>query len=301
MARINRYLIFLVMVLLILSGFIDFNTKTFIAYATTETENYFIYKKSLAKLPYRNVDSVLKAQWLLDKLLKNTKSQLLRDKAYKDYRNLFFKIMFKIQLNYKDVQFRNNEWVTIPDERLQELKLYFKKRGYRLREDTWEYHLIEDYQNSKNKYYYYLSPSWREYLAYRVKERGVFTDDMALVISHEELRHRIIFWESYIHRYPYFVENNEIKAKLSVYVFEYLFAKYRFESDDQLYPEIKKSYENFLAYNKSSKIYPIIKKFYSDNVKKGKFMNNFTTEQFDTMWPYKPKTFNPYIFDGGCP
>lgn len=286
-------------------------SSTNIGYSNPNPDNaYNIYEQNLKKLPYTNINSIQKSQNLLMQFLLTSNNQSLRDKAFQNYRVVFFKTLRNSSLSYKGITI--DGYSDIPEKKIPEIKKYVKSIGLRLMWMEGCYYLEEDTKFAINKFGKFLSLPWKEYLALRVKERNVFLNDGAIAMPWDELRHRIVYWENFINKFPDFAENNEIKAKLADYLEWYISGRYGYGAGNRIMPELKKSYENFLTYNKSSKFYPIVNNWYS-LLKKNKFVyeyyydgekdvyNDIAYKNFKIEQPYKVKFYNKDIYDGMSP
>lgn len=292
-------------VLLFISIFIIiFANKTNIQ----EANRFRVYKNTLIKLSDTNLNSSVKAQDILLNYLLSTNNQDYKDKAFEDYRIKFFKIIRNSSISYNGVNFDDCDY--FPDEKkTKELEKHFKKMGLILTSMEGCFYVEEDNNFTIQNFGKFLSPSWREYFALRVKENNRFVNDGSLIISWDELRQRIIYWEDFIKKYPRFPENNEIKAKLADYVEVYIDGPDGYNNQNgNLIPELKQSYEKFLKNNKASKFYPTIESWYL-LLKKNKFvresysdgekevMNDVAYEKFKIKQPYKVYFYNKDIYN----
>ncbi len=116
----------------------------------------------------------------------------------------------------------------------------------------------------------YISPALKGYFAFQQKTMGYLMEGY-LTISYEELRQRIILGDTVAQKFPAVAPM--VKEELDAMVYFYLFdVENQAWSDGHavIQPELKKSYENFLASNKQSTFYPLIK-FTYDLLEKNKF------------------------------
>jgi len=108
-----------------------------------------------------------------------------------------------------------------------------------------------------------LSDEWKKFLKQNSYEtKNSFAEDAVLLISFEELRKRIIFWENFLHEYPGFTEAGSVKETLSKYLSFYLSGIYgslNFSHIPISSTDIRRSYENFLKQNTQSKYYEVVK------------------------------------------
>lgn len=122
-----------------------------------------------------------------------------------------------------------------------------------------------------------LPPSWNEYLRQReIEIKEGFSEDAGLLISWEQLRLRITFWETFLARYPDFpLKGGEIATYLDIYIRTFLTGtdNSRIERDYQdltLRDEVRKAYDDFLRKNRGSRYYSVVKGYY-DILKKENF------------------------------
>lgn len=268
-----------------------------------ENNSYKAFKKAIRSLPHNDLASITEAQDITLKYLQGTKSQPFRDKAFADYRITFYKVLRNAPIIYKGAIV--DECSEIHLRKVREYKKYFKSIGLNMMAMEGCYYLEEDNSFTLNMFSSYLSPSWNEYLKFRVKEQNVFFNDGVVAIPWEEVRERIAFWENFINKYPDFREKNEIKAKLQSYFSGYINAGNAFDYyTEELSPELKTSYENFLKNNTTSKFYPLVKTWY-DLLKKNGFKllkeQHKESEKLLLKCPYRTFHHNEDIFDGLSP
>lgn len=114
-----------------------------------------------------------------------------------------------------------------------------------------------------------LPPDWKTYFDQRALEiKEKFAEDAGLLISWENLRKRISFWESFLGKYPNFPLSNEINRYISIYIRTFLTGMdnspiTRDFTSNMLRKDIRDSFENFLKENRNSRYYSIVKKYYN--------------------------------------
>ncbi len=269
-----------------------------------EQYRYKQFVKTIRKLPYKNINSIPEATLITLDYMKGNENQVLCNKAFTEYRRVYYKILRNSSLSYNG--YIINECSMLPLESIKKYQKYFKSVGLNLLKMEGCYYLEEDNNFTLKFFYEYLDEPWIQYLMLRDKENNIFLNDGAVVISWEELRQRIIFWERFLEKYPDFPENNEVKAKLHSYFTWYLWGKYIYAySNDRFSKELRISYENFLSNNQLSVFYPLIKDWYN-LLKENNFryLPNHHKELEKTLkrFPYKYNSrYNKDIFNGISP
>ncbi|MCX5858916.1 MAG: hypothetical protein NT056_03305 [Proteobacteria bacterium] len=182
----------------------------------------------------------------------------------------------------------------------KKINSHLSKVGWTLKESERMFYVGESGGWFENKFAKILTQPYREYFNLRSKEINEgFSEDAGLLISWEQLRNRIIKWESFLLRYSDFVENLGIKEYQDIYIRTYLSGidNSTIENDGGvLLKEVKNSYENFLKENKNSKYFNIVKDCYG-MLKNNKFVINKNYLEFleksgyRTMRGIQPPTY----------
>lgn len=139
-----------------------------------------------------------------------------------------------------------------------------------------------------NRYEKYISPAYKYWLDHQNNNRN-WIRDAGLTISYEDLRKDIIDLEDFIQKYPDFIFRNQVEQTANGYMNVYLSGMdntpiHEFGTYVML-DECKKSYEQFLKENTSSKYYDTVKDFYNQAKKhnfviKGKWVEEFYKQYF---------------------
>lgn len=279
-----------------------------------EIYQFNVYKEVLDEVDANNLNNIEKIQTIILDYLSTSNNQSLRDKAFGIYRIKFYRILRHTPVVYKGTIIDNCEYAPSNYEDLKIIENYFRQKGLRLMSMEGCYYVEEDNNFTIQKYSNFLSQPWKEYLLLRNKEDNRFINDGAVAMPWDELRHRIIYWENFVNKYPNFPENNEIKAKLADYLEWYITGKYAYDrgEGDVLGFELKESYEKFLNQDKKSKFYPTVETWYN-LLKKNNFVyryyfdgekeviNDVAYKEFKIKQPYKVSSYNKDIYDGMSP
>lgn len=123
----------------------------------------------------------------------------------------------------------------------------------------------------------FLKGDLRDFLNFRMETaKARVAHDAALVIAWDELRRRIIGLENFANAHPKLPETDaEIRHELRHLTIWYLCGigntpAYSREGSHTIVPELRASYERFLAENRDSSLYPVVAKVY-DLLKKHNF------------------------------
>lgn len=262
-----------------------------------EQKKYNIYNSkftSLLKTNSLQTTDLTKMQSLFLEYLKSASDNKLKGQATYNYRNEFFKIINKMDDKFASVEITSEQDINQINKKLL-------NTGIKAKTSEGIIYFVEDNDFSIQKIAPYLGKDWKDFYTIRISENNKLFDDGALVITKEELRRRIIAWEEFLIKYPNFLENSAIKAKLNCYISAYLRSQYDFSvEDNKISPESIKSFNNFLKENKDSKFYPIVKKW-NYLLKDNDYKYSDKLEKFSYKSPYEVKKYNENIFDGFSP
>lgn len=130
------------------------------------------------------------------------------------------------------------------------IKMIYAGEGYYAPEVNYKY-LQETYSK-------YLSPAFRAYIDLKVQEENdlngvAYYDDATLTVSKTQLMNWIISWQKFREKYPNF-RRNDVDKMLNLYTSDFICGSdnsysitfYYSENGDNLRPEAKKAYEEFL-------------------------------------------------------
>lgn len=272
--------IVLIVVFVTIGGFaISFSNKQ-----VDETTAYKNFKQKLAKISVKNIDSAIVGKDLTVKFLKNTKNQKLKNKAYVDYEAFYNTVFDRLSFTYigykcnTDINNVTYAWGSCDNQRnkisdnvendFKKIQKYINTKGFDVYFDDGG---IFPYKNETYLYKnfsQYLSKDWQTYLNILNMEhqKPYYVGERAwLIIKPDELRNRIVYVEKIIIKYPYFERKKELKKLVECgYQYTYFYNnKHGDEKGQKSDPELIKSYENFLKYNKDSKYYKNVKQFYN--------------------------------------
>lgn len=141
---------------------------------------------------------------------------------------------------------------------------------------------VIDYRYLNENYSKLLGKPFKEYLAIKAKEEtdldgGAYYQDAALGVSKKCLVDWILALQNFRKKYPKFVNNNmQIEQDINRYTSDLILDVYQtFDfSNDKMYPECKKAYEEFLnRADKNTSEYKVVKDCY-DILKRYDFKSN---------------------------
>lgn len=179
-----------------------------------------------------------------------------------------------------------NEKYPLPPKKEKKYKAELAKAGLLIYQSEGMYYVEDDSGWFLEEFGTSLPDAWKEFLKQGShEEKNRFIDDAAVMISWEQLRKRVIFWEKFLDAYPDFVEKSTAEEYLSLYVSTYMRGSdnspiYDWDTK-KVFPEIRNSYEKFIKLNQKSKYYEMVKKQY-DIIKNGAFaVDQKTSKQLD--------------------
>ncbi len=219
------------------------------------------YAKKLDKSKIESVD-ILKENYNKTILgqSKHCKSLLFSD--FRDYYDQ------TVEAYIASIEEKLNEKYPLPAKKEKKYKAKLAKVGLIIYQSEGMYYVEADSAWFSKEFAASLSDEWKVFLKqldYEAKNR--FIDDEAVMISWEDLRKRVIFWEKFLDDHQDFVEKNRVKEHLSLYAYIYLRGSgnspiYDWEGRE-LKDDVKESYENFIKINKKSKYYDLVKRQYT--------------------------------------
>ena len=151
----------------------------------------------------------------------------------------------------------------LPARTVSQLNSEMAAIGWVLGESEGTYYIAETGDWMLSRFGKYLPEDWKLFLRQREMEISEkFSEDAGLLISWDELRERIIFWEGFLKKYPGFNEKATAEYYLSIYLSTYLSGMdntriYDFTSN-KIDPDLVRSYRTYIENNKSSKYHGII-------------------------------------------
>jgi hypothetical protein len=143
----------------------------------------------------------------------------------------------------------------------------------------------------------WLSPEMRKYLDLRRAEQRLgFSSDAGLTISWDQVSDRIASWDEFLEQHPNFVAKTEAKSWHEIYLRTYLTGMDNsrvFAEDGVLDPDVKKSYERFLALYRNTKSAKVMENYFlilrNNNYRDGPYIEKFLQDhKLRTMLGVEP-------------
>jgi hypothetical protein len=242
------------------------------------------FKKNADKLDKSKIESVSSLKKLFTESSAGLPRQCLSP-LFSEFRSYYYQFMHAYEKSIED--YLSN----YPLPRQEESKLASKlsKAGWKLDESEGMYYVGEDGEWFLKEFGSILPEDWNKYLQQRTKEvKNQFSEDAGLLISWEELRDRIIYWEKYLIKYPTFSEKEVIDFYLDVYIRTYLTGMSNSSIADietnKVQDKITKSYENFLTLNKQSKYYKLVEGQYNILKQNSFLLNEKTSQELEVFY-----------------
>ncbi|WP_415405832.1 hypothetical protein ACLHDG_08690 [Sulfurovum sp. CS9] len=171
------------------------------------------------------------------------------------------------QAHITSVEEKLNEKYPLSPKEEKRYKTELEKVGLRLDQSEGMYYVEADSAWFLKEFGAGLTDAWTKYFKqWNYETINYFSEDGVMLISFEELRKRVVFWESFLNDYPDFPEGNNVHETLSNYLSFYLSGLYstlNFSHIPISSTDIRKSYENFLKLNTQSKYYEVVKSQYN--------------------------------------
>ncbi len=229
------------------------------------------FKQYVEKLDKTKVESVDSLKENYNKTA-SEQSKQCRSILFGDFRHYYDEIT---QVYIASVEEKLNEKYPLSAKKEKKYKNEFKKIGLRLDQSEGMYYVEADSAWFLKEFSKGLPEEWISYLKqsdYEAKNR--LAEDGAPLISWEEMRKRIIFWENFLYKYPDYPGKNIVEKSLSRYLAFYLgrlgnywlILAYDIKKNRQtkkLDSDVKKSYENFIKLHSKSKYHNIVKSQYN--------------------------------------
>jgi hypothetical protein len=224
----------------------------------------------------------------------------IKDSAFIDYRSFFYDVInsyYEIFWNNQSLVNKLNSNKNDDPEVLQ-LKKELDKNGLRLSKTEGGYYIDEQPNFLYNNFKDYVTQSIKEFLLIRSKELDEgFSENSKLLISFKSLGDRIVTWENYLNKFPASPLSAEAKFSYHLYLNTFITGldNSPVAIDDNLLPEIKNVYSDYIRENKNTESGKIVEKFYSI-VSKNNFhltadLDDFYEEnQIESMKGMEPPT-----------
>ncbi len=243
------------------------------------------YQKRLSSIGFKDTSSVTQAA---EGLIKTAKDQ--PDKCREDLIFIFRKYYISCLNEYND---RVGPY-GINEANENKMNKALSKVGWCVKSTEGSYYIGESAGWLETEIQKVLTHPYKEYLNFRSQEiHEGFSEDAGLLISWDQLRHRIIIWESFLNKYPGFVEKQNIQEYLDIYIRVFLSGMDNSRIHDfdnmTLNKDVKVAYEKFITKNQTSKYYALVKGYY-EMIKR----NNFVVPK--NFYGYlKTKGYKPYL------
>lgn len=220
------------------------------------------FKQYVEKLDKTKIESVnsLKDHY---KEIVSDRSTECRSILFGDFRHYYDQMT---QAYIASVEEKLNVKYPLSPQKEKKYKTEFTNIGLRLNQSEGMYYVEADSEWFLKEFATGL-PVWTRFLKqWNYEDINSFAEDGVLQVSFEELRKRVVFWESFLHDQPAFPERSRVQEILSIYLSFYLsglhgtvsFSHIPISSND-----IRKSYENFLKLHKKSKYNEVVKSQYN--------------------------------------
>ncbi|MDR3611813.1 MAG: hypothetical protein P4L27_14685 [Ignavibacteriaceae bacterium] len=257
------------------------------------------FRENLEKLHKSDLSSISQA---LDNYRNNFSNVTpeIKDSAFIDYRGFFYDVInsyYQIFWNNQNLVNKLNSNKNDDPEVLQ-LKKELDKNGLRLSKTEGGYYIDEQPNFLYNNFKDYVTQSIKEFLLIRSKELDEgFSENSKLLISFKSLGDRIVTWENYLNKFPASPLSAEAKFSYHLYLNTFITGldNSPVAIDENLLPEIKNVYSDYIRENKNTESGKIVEKFYSI-VSKNNFhlttdLDDFYEEnQIESMKGMEPPT-----------
>ena len=253
----------------------DFNLAT-IRQTSEEIEGTFIppkgdfnlFKKQVLSFQHKGLVSIPATEKLVDRYL-STFSDSDKDSVFVLFGNVFYTHLNRfndsLEINYKSMLERIDRKISDPE--ITDFTSSLDRCGLILLRSEGMYYVDE-----KDDYFYNLfkdriSRAMTEYLKFRKKElKEGFSNDAGLIITFNQLYHRVLTWESFNTRYPDFVNREETQNYYTTYMSTLLTGMDNSPTFDYdtgiLFPELKKLYSKIRSRHDSLNSTGTIKEYY---------------------------------------
>jgi hypothetical protein len=225
------------------------------------------FKNKLSSIGFKDTSSVTQAA---EELIKHAKNQ--EDKCREELLFIFRQYYLNCLRKYNDTI--DSLGINETNENKMNKSLF--TIGWCVKSTEGSYYIGESAGWFGTKFQEVLTEPYKEYLHFRSKEiREGFSEDAGLLISWDQLRYRIITWESFLNKYPTFPEKQSIQAYLDIYIRVFLSgmdnSRIHDCQDMTLDKDVRAAYEKFIRENKASKYYELVKDYY-EMIKRNNFI-----------------------------
>lgn len=247
------------------------------------------FNKKLSLIGFRDISSVTQAADELIKYARNQKNTCREELLF---------IFRQYYLNCLEAYSVGVDSLKINEVNEKKFNKSLAVIGWSVKSTEGNYYIGESAGWFETKFKKVLTDPYKEYFRFRSKEiREGFSEDAGLLITWNQLRYRIIFWEAFLKKYPYFPEKQSIQAYLNVYVRVFLSGMdnsliYDY-TNRTLRKDVRSAYEKFITENKTSKYYKLVKDYY-EMIKRNnyiipknvnKYLKNKEYESYLTIQP----------------
>ena len=230
------------------------------------TSSLLHFRDYLDKLHKSEIASISKASIEYRKSF-STAPPEIKDSAFIVFRSFYYDVIN----SYYEIFWNNQELVkklniNNDDPQVKQLKITLDQNGLRLSKTEGGYYVDEHptylYSNFKN----FVSRAITEYLFIRSKElEEGFSEDAKLLVSYKSLGDRITTWEKYLLKYPASPLSAEAKFSYHLYLNTFITGldNSPVAINDNLLPEMKKIYSDYIKNNNNLESGKVVEKFYS--------------------------------------
>ncbi len=251
-----------------------------LVYASDEPCPKAQFEELTKTLDMATIESVALLAENLTTLLKKISKNCTQD-IFVLFREFYYGALHKV---YEDKGISEICYPMTDDKRI-ELTLELERVGWELCVSEGIYCMHETVGWMRTRFGPYLPEPWDEFFQQNDRElKEGFEEDHRLLISWDDLRKRVIAWESFMKKYPDFPLQNEISATIVIYLRVLLTGLDNARIDNWprdriLKKDVKLVYEVFLKENKESKYFELVKGYY-DILKKNKFRTGKQSQEY---------------------
>ena len=192
-----------------------------------------------------------------------------KDSVFVLFNNVFYSQVNRfndsLEINYKSILERIDRKISDPE--ITDFKSSLDRCGLTLLRSEGMYYVDEKDDYLYNLFKGRVSRAMTEYLKIRKKElKEGFSNDAELIISFNQLYHRVLTWESFNARYPDFVNREATQNYYATYMSTLITGMDNSPTFDydtgKLFPELNKLYRKILSRTDSLNSTGTIKEYY---------------------------------------
>jgi hypothetical protein len=157
--------------------------------------------------------------------------------------------------------------IDISDEATRKIKERLAGYGMNLSTSEGEFYLEPSNNYLLHHFGEKISPAYREFLTLSSTEQEQkFADDGTILIPADSIGKRIVTWENFMEKYPYFVSIGKVQDLYAQYMEAYLSgtdnSKVFDPTSNKLKDDLRQSFEAYIAQNPGKKSTSIIKGYF---------------------------------------